>query len=93
MLMYALIGLLFVLIGLTGFQFAYIFYFDRIDRERKKHVRTVEKRASRQAGRLERAEATIAKQNALLAIYEPSADRSKSADAEDESWAEVLDDA
>ncbi len=55
MLMYTLICLLFVLIGITGFQFAYMFYFDRIDRERKKHVRSLEKRAARLALRLERA--------------------------------------
>ncbi len=88
MMMYTLICLLFVLIGITGFQFAYMFYFDRIDRERKKHVRSLEKRAARLALRLERAEIKLAEQSALLALYKPMADNDP---AEDDAWAEVLD--
>lgn len=88
MLMYTLICLLFVLIGITGFQFAYMFYFDRIDRERKKHVRSLEKRAARLALRLERAEIKLAEQSALLALYKPMVDNDP---AEDDAWAEVLD--
>ncbi len=88
MLMYTLICLLFVLIGITGFQFAYMFYFDRIDRERKKHVRSLEKRAERLAHRLERAEIKLAEQAALLELYKPIAETEA---AEDDAWAEVLD--
>ncbi len=88
MLMYTLICLLFVLIGITGFQFAYMFYFDRIDRERKKHVRSLEKRAERLAIRLERAEIKLAEQTALLELYKPTAETGP---AEDDAWAEVLD--
>ena len=88
MLMYTLICLLFVLIGITGFQFAYMFYFDRIDRERKKHVRSLEKRAERLAIRLERAEIKLAEQTALLELYKPTAETEP---AEDDAWAEVLD--
>ena len=49
MFTFFLIGLLLVLTGLAGLQFTYLFYFDRIDRERKKHIRSLESRAEKLA--------------------------------------------
>lgn len=83
--MFVLIGLLFVLIGIAGFQFAYMFYFDRLDRERKKHVRSLERGAARLANRLKHAEARITEQDALIQLHQMSSN------AEDEAWADVLD--
>jgi len=87
MLTYVLICLLFVLLGLSGFQFAYMFYFDRLDRERKHHVRTLERRASRLAARLRAAEARIAEQEAAIEHFRAAST------TEDEAWAEVIEDA
>ena len=44
MLMYALIGLSLVLVGVAGLQFAYIFYIDRIYRERQRYLQGLEYR-------------------------------------------------
>jgi len=42
--MYALIGLSLVLVGVAGLQFAYLFYIDRIYRERQKYLQDLEHR-------------------------------------------------
>lgn len=84
MLMYALIGLSLVLVGIVGLQFTYLFYVDRIYRERKKYLSAVEQKCADLTARLDAAEHRIAGQRELLnAAYPDIA-------MEDEAWAEVI---
>jgi hypothetical protein len=83
MLSYVLIGLSLALTGVAGLQLMYMFYLDRLDRERKKRLAELERRCRSLTRRLEDAEQRIAEQDALIAaLYEESDDR----------WADVLDD-
>ena len=54
MLMYVLIGLCLVLVGVTGLQFFYLVYVDRMHGERRKYLKALEKKYSGPAQRLER---------------------------------------
>ena len=86
MLDYILIGLSLVLLGVVGLQFTYMFYLDRLDRERKKHLRHLERRNLSLAGQLEAANRRIAEHTAVIEkIYPDSV-------LEDESWADVIED-
>ena len=82
MLMFVLIGVLFVLIGIAGLQFAYMFYFDRMDRERKKHIHDLEIRSRKLTDRLEKAERRVEEQDKILA----------EAGMVSEVWADVIED-
>ena len=85
MLMYFLIGLSLVLVGIAGLQFAYLFYVDRLYRERRKYLHDLEFRHAQLALRLEAAERRLAEPEDLLdAIYPDLGKR-------DEAWAEVID--
>lgn len=85
MLTYILIVLCLSLAGVAGLQMAYMFYLDRLDRERKKRLHEVEARCKDLASRLEAAEARIEEQDRLLAtLYTVSDDG--------EVWADVIDD-
>lgn len=84
-LTYSLIVLLLVLVGVAGLQFSYMFYVDRLNRERKAYLRDLERRARRLNEKLEQAEAKIAEQSALLAKFVPEYV------TEDETWADILD--
>jgi hypothetical protein len=84
--MYALIGLSLVLTGIAGLQFSYLFYVDRIFRERKKYLRSLEQKCSSLTDRLEAAERRVAEQDELLATIYPEIGK------EDEAWADVIDD-
>ncbi len=84
MLMYALIGLSLVLVGIVGLQFTYLFYVDRVYRERQRYLQDLEKRHRRLTERLEAAERRIAEQNDLLETIYPELGR------DDEAWAEVI---
>lgn len=84
MLMYFLIGLCLVLLGVAGLQFTYLFYVDRLYRERRKYLSSLEHRYRSLAERLERAELRVAEQNELLeAVY---------GSKEVEAWADVIED-
>ncbi|MGB7070260.1 MAG: hypothetical protein WBD22_12265 [Pyrinomonadaceae bacterium] len=84
MLSYALILLSLVLVGVTGLQFSYMFYLERLDRERKKRLRDLELYCNIIQGRLESAETRLAEQEQLLkGLFEGS---------EEETWADVIDD-
>lgn len=85
MLDYILIGLLLVLVGVAGLQFTYMFYLDRLDRERKKHVRYLERRNKRLTDQLESAENRLADQTAIIEKVYPEYV------FEDELWADVID--
>ena len=84
-LTYSLIVLLLVLVGVAGLQFSYMFYVDRLNRERKAYLRDLERRARRLNEKLEQAEAKIAEQSALLAKFVPEYV------TEDETGADILD--
>ena len=86
MLMYALIGLSLVLTGIVGLQFTYLFYVDRIFRERKKHTKSLEQKCRNLNDRLEAAERRVAGQNDLLESMYPGLGK------EDEAWADVIED-
>lgn len=83
-LIYALITLCLALTGVAGFQLAYMFYLDRLDRARKARLHELEVRCRNLAERLADAESQIASQGELIeALY---------GDLEDnETWAEILD--
>jgi hypothetical protein len=84
MLVYALIGLCLVLIGIAGLQFSYLFYIDRVYRERRKYLQSLEQKCRRLAVRLDEAE----KRAADLAMR-LTALRSGSP-LEDDAWADVI---
>lgn len=85
MLIYLLIVLLLTLVGVAGLQFSYMFYVERLDRERKKHVRDLEKKARRLEHQLETANDKIAEQAVLIEKFVPEYI------AEDDSWSEIID--
>jgi len=84
--MYALIGLSLVMTGIVGLQFTYLFYVDRIFRERKKHTKSLEQKCRNLNDRLEAAERRVAEQNDLLESMYPGLGK------EDEAWADVIED-
>ncbi len=83
---YVLICLCFALIGVVGMQMLYMAYFGRMDAERKKYVRVLERRCSALITRLEAAEIRLRDQELLFKAAE-----SESEDG-DEVWADVIDD-
>ena len=84
MLSYVLIGLCLALVGVAGFQFMYMFYLDRLDRERKKRIVELEHRCKGLYARLATAENRIAKQDEMIEGFEIDYDESE------EAWADVL---
>jgi hypothetical protein len=84
MLLYVLIGLSLVLLGVAGLQFTYLFYVDRLYRERKHYIQTLEQKCLKLANKLDEAEKHIEKQDEMLATlaHEP----------EVELWADVIED-
>ncbi|MFN6963765.1 MAG: hypothetical protein ACK4S4_08370 [Pyrinomonadaceae bacterium] len=84
MLLYSLICLSLVLLGITGLQFTYMFYLDRVDKQRKHHIHDLELQCKKLAARLSEAEERIANQDELIA-------RTAGA-ASDEVWADIIDD-
>ena len=81
MLMYALIGLSLMLVGIVGLQFTYLFWIDRVYRERRKHLKDLERRYADLNSRLRSAELRIEDQAELLETlgYKDS-----------ETWADVI---
>lgn len=84
MLMYALICLSLALVGIAGLQFTYLFYLDRVDKERKKLIHKLEADCRRLASRLAEAEAKVAEQDLLL--------NKVFLDSGDEAWADIIED-
>ena len=83
MLFYALIGSSLVLLGIAGLQFTYMFYLDRMDGERKKHIATLEKKCIDLGERLKKAEARLASQQDLIDTAYPER-------GEKEDWADLI---
>lgn len=82
MLSFVLIGLSLALTGVAGMQLMYMFYLDRVDKERKKRIVELERRCRTLTRRLEDAERRIEEQDEVIAtLYEEDDDR----------WADVLD--
>ncbi|MDM7923099.1 MAG: hypothetical protein QUS14_12435 [Pyrinomonadaceae bacterium] len=85
MLFYVVTCLALILTGIAGLQMAYMFYLDRLDRERKKRLRQLERRCKALAYRLEQAERRIEEQDTLLENYYNEPD-------DDENWADIIED-
>ena len=83
--MYALIGISLVLVGVAGLQFTYMFYLDRVYRERRKYLQTLEQKCTALSAKLKDAEVRIAEQERVLATL-------GSQIRDDELWADVIGD-
>ncbi len=83
MLFYALIGISLVLVGITGLQFTYMFYLDRLHIERKKYLRELEAKNAKLTAQLDDAKTRI---DMFEAAY-PEIRK------DDEVWAEVIEEA
>lgn len=81
MLMYALIGLSLALVGIVGLQFTYLFWIDRVYRERRTYLKDLENRYSDLNARLRSAERQVAEQAELLGVLGYK---------ESETWADVI---
>ncbi|PYT00462.1 MAG: hypothetical protein DMF63_07800 [Acidobacteria bacterium] len=84
MLLYVLIGLCLSLAGVAGLQLMYMFYIDRIDKERKKRVHQLEVEYKRLASRLAEAESELESKNEMLAAAFPE-------NEDEEAWADLID--
>ena len=82
---FALIGLSLVLLGIVGLQFSYLFYLDRVFRERKKYLQELEQRSGQLANQLEEASKLIAEQREFIETAYPEMRK------KEEVWAEVID--
>ena len=82
LLMYALICLSLALLGIAGLQFTYLFYLDRVDKERKKLIHQLEVECRRLSTRLADAEARVAEQDLLL--------NKLLVETNDELWADII---
>jgi len=82
MLMYVLVGLCLVLLGVAGLQFTYLAYVDRMNNERRKYLKALEKNYSELSARLSDAEQRVAEQNELLEQLSPG--------ITEDTWADVI---
>lgn len=84
MLSYILIGLCFSLVGIAGLQLMYMFYLDRIDRERKKRIVELERRVRDLKKLLADARQKIDEQEGLIESLEMFSR------GREEVWADVI---
>jgi len=85
MLTYVLIGSLLVLLGVAGLQFTYMYYIERLYKERIRHTKQLERRNGRLRRRLDDAEDLIAAQQVILEQHGIGSSSS------DEHWADIID--
>ncbi len=85
MLVYALIGLVLVLTGVAGLQFSYLFYHDRMDILRRKHLRQLERRVEFLTEQLRAADEQIAEQERVIEMFAPMPA------TDGDHWADVID--
>lgn len=85
MLFYVVTCVALILTGIAGLQMAYMFYLDRLDKERKKRLRQLERRCKSLAYRLEQAERRIQEQDSLIETIHLGSE-------DDETWADIIDD-
>jgi 16S rRNA C1402 (ribose-2'-O) methylase RsmI len=84
MLLYILICVALTLAGITGLQFTYMFYLERIDAERRKRVVELERQCRQLTHRLAEAEQQISEQKRMMEAGFPELD-------DEEVWADVID--
>lgn len=84
MLYYVLIGLCLSLVGVAGLQLTYLFYLDRVDRERKKRLMELEHRCRDLSASLAMARTRIDEQDEVIENLEVLQHR------QEEMWADVL---
>lgn len=84
MLYYVLIVLCLSLLGVAGFQLTYMFYLDRLDRERKKRITELEQRCKRLYAKLDAAERRIEEQEEVIENLEVLHG------LHEEAWADVI---
>ena len=84
MLYYVLIGLCLSLVGVAGLQLTYLFYLDRMDRERKKRIVELELKCRDLHAKLDTAHARITDQEEVIENFEVLHSRGE------EAWADVL---
>jgi hypothetical protein len=87
MLQYVLICLSLALAGVAGLQFMYMFYLERMDRERRKRIQHLERECRFLRGDLLEAEARIVERDEVISTLSE-----KLGEAEEEIWADVIDD-
>lgn len=85
MFLFVLIGICLVLTGIAGLQFTYLFYVDRMYRERRKYMHTLEQRSEKLTSQLETARKQLAEQQDLIEAAYPELKK------RDEMWADVID--
>jgi hypothetical protein len=83
MLLYVLIGLCLSLAGVAGLQLMYMFYLDRLDKQRKKHLHDLQLECRRLTNRLVEVENELNMKNEILAVAYPDFD-------DEEAWADVI---
>jgi hypothetical protein len=84
MLLYVLICLCLSLAGVAGLQLMYMFYLDRMDKERKKRLHQLEVECRNLAKQLAASETELKMKNEMLAAAFPESE-------EEEIWADVID--
>ncbi len=85
MWLYVLIGLCLSLSGVAALQMMYLFYLDRLDKERKKRLHQLEIECRKLSTQLADVRSEIEVKNDLLATAFPEFE-------DEEAWADVLDD-
>ena len=83
-MLYVLIGLCLSLAGVAGLQLMYMFYIDRLDKERKKRLHELEVEYKRLSARLAEAESELEVKNEMLATAFPEYE-------DEEAWADLID--
>ena len=83
MLLYVLIGLCLSLAGVAGLQLMYMFYLDRLDKQRKKHVHELEAECRRLANKLAEADRELKIKTELIAVAYPEFE-------DEEVWADLI---
>jgi hypothetical protein len=84
MLLYVLICVALTLAGVTGLQFTYMFYLERMDAERRKRVHELERQCRTLTHRLADAEQQINEQRRMIEAAYPEFE-------DEEVWADVID--
>jgi len=82
MLLYVLICLSLALVGIAGLQFTYLFYLDRVDKERRKLIHQLEVECRRLTSRVAEAESRVAEQDLIL--------NKLLIESGDEAWADII---
>ena len=85
MLLYVLITLCLSLAGVAGLQLMYLFYLDRVDKERRKHLHDLQLECKKLSVRLRDAERELRMKTEMLAAAYPEFE-------EEEAWADVIED-